>query len=165
MITRALNWAILALVALYCLLTLWAPEAKAQTAVGVHLWSEHSKNEYEITHEGGVSEYRKFNEKNYGLYVVHNGWTAGTFENSYYRRTVYGGYSWVWPVYGPLDACLTVALATGYRRVPGVGTLRPMAMPGVRMALPEGIFLRYSVAPAKGGAFQHLSIERTFHVP
>lgn len=162
MISRAINWIILALTVLLCLMVLTDP-AWAETRVGVHLWSEHSKDNYQITHEGGRNTERKFNEQNYGLYVTHNGWTVGTFENSYHRRTWYGGYTWARTVYGPVDAVAVAGLATGYRRVHGVGLLRPMIMPGLRISLPGGLDLRYSAVPAKGGAFQHLSVEMKFN--
>lgn len=162
MITRIINWLIITVTAVLCLLVLFAPDARAQT-VGVHTWSDHSHDTYNITHEGGDNTSKKFNEANFGLYFLKDGWVVGAYRNSYYRTTVYGGYVWQTPLYGPLDVAVSAALATGYRRVHGVGVLRPMLMPQLVLHLPAGLDLRYSVAPAKGGAFQHLSIETSFN--
>lgn len=144
------------------------PRAQAQT-VGLHLVSKHSQDTYDVMHRGGGVTQKEFKEENFGVYFIAQpvdivGFKGrpifGTYRNSYYRQTVYFGVNRDWNVYGPLSAGATVALATGYERVMGVGKLRPVLMPHLVLALPAGFAVRYSVAPAKEGAFQHISIEK-----
>jgi hypothetical protein len=135
--------------------------------LGLHTWSEHGKATYQITHEGGAPEERKFNEDNFGLYYIgQDNWIVGAYKNSYYRNTVYAGYVIDGPTFRPLGVqvkpALAAALATGYRRLEGVGTLRVMLMPQVVVHTGYGTAVRYSLAPGKRGMFQHLSIERSF---
>jgi len=69
-------------------------------AVGVHLVSRHAP-------DPGV------NNVNLGAYVrTSQGWTAGTYWNTYNRPTVYAG--WTTPEWYRLSA--TVAVGTGYEK-------------------------------------------------
>lgn len=143
--------------------------ASAQT-IGVHLFSEHGHDTYDITHEGGPNTTKKFNEKNFGGYIIAGevdifgvpvSPIVGAYKNSYYHTTVYAGLTWDMDLFGPLRVGASAVLGTGYERVHGVGKLRPMLMPHILLDLPAGLTLRYSVTPAKGGVFQHISIERS----
>lgn len=140
------------------------PAARAGT-IGVHTFSEHARAYFERTHEGALNSRHKFNESNFGAYyVTDNGWTIGTYRNSYYRQTFYAGYVVSGPTLlaaGPFSIRpdLSMALATGYKRVYGVGVLRPMLMPQIVIQSAYGPAIRYSVAPGKEGVFQHLSVE------
>lgn len=149
-------------------LMLGASTCQAGT-LGVHAWSKHGAPTYEVTHRGGPSEHREFNNANFGLYYVSaDGWTVGAYKNSYYRNTVYAGYVIQGPSFRPIDGFtvqtdLALALATGYRRVKGVGELRPMAMPQILLShAASGAGVRYSVAPGQRGIFQHISFEKKF---
>lgn len=136
--------------------------------IGVHTWSEHGKDTYDITHEGGPNTTKKFNEKNYGVYVIAGevdlfglpvSPIAGVYKNSYYHTTVYAGLTYEHVLVGNwLHWGATAALATGYQRVHGVGVLRPTFMPHVIVRV-DDFAVRYSLTPAKGGVFQHLSFE------
>lgn len=144
------------------LTALIATSAQAQT-FGVHLFSEHSENTFERRYSNGVSRQVKYNERNWGAYYINrDGWMVGGYKNSYYRQTFYAGYMWDGPRFGPVGTHIAGAVATGYDWCPGTGKLRPMLMPSLTLATPLGVSLRYSAAPAKGGVFSHLSIERKF---
>lgn len=138
--------------------------------IGVHLFSEHGHDTYQITDEYGPYAERKFNEKNFGAYIIAGhvdlfgvpvSPIVGAYKNSYYHTTVYGGLTYDAPLVGNwLHWGATAALATGYQRVHGVGILRPTLMPHLIVRLPGELAVRYSITPAKGGVFQHVSIER-----
>lgn len=142
----------------------WASsDAKAAT-IGVHTFSNHGKDTHAVTHEGGDDTYEKFNNKNWGLYyIADSGLTLGGYDNSYDKWTMYVGWTWTSPNWGPLRASVTAALATGYQSVHGVGILRPIVMPSVLLDLPRGTAVRWSIAPNhEKGFFQHLSFEWSF---
>lgn len=86
--------------------------ARAETTVGVHILTHHFK---EKGKKHWTDPQEHFNNYNYGLYVVHNGWTAGAFHNSDYRASVYAGYTYQTQQWNRLSAGLTVGLITGYR--------------------------------------------------
>lgn len=136
--------------------------AEAQV-IGLHTWSEHSRDTHAMTHEGGPNTYKKFNEENWGLYYIdQSGFTVGGYRNSYYKNTFYVGWSLETDPWYGLRAAITGAFATGYDTVHGVGAIRPMLMPSVVLDVGSPARLRWSVAPAKGGVFQHLSLEWSF---
>jgi hypothetical protein len=147
----------------FILAALLSGAVQAQT-IGVHLFSEHSEDTFERRYKDtGRVEQVAYNERNFGAYYIsRDGWIVGVYDNSYYRTTVYAGYMLDGPRFGPVGTHLAAALGTGYEWCPGTGKLRPMLMPSLTVATPLGVSLRYSVAPAKGGVFQHLSIERKF---
>jgi hypothetical protein len=146
--------------ALFTALTL-AIAAPAQAGtLGVHLVSRHESRTYEAMHPGGPIWHVPYNNRNTGLYyVTDSGLVVGAYRNSYNVDTVYAGRQWVSPSYGPVRFAATAAVATGYQTVHGIGKLRPMLMPSVLVDTPLGVTVRYSAAPAKGGIFQHLSLE------
>lgn len=86
--------------------------AHAETSVGVHLGSVHSQGHY--------------NNVNPGVYVNHNGWTAGTYYNSERKQSVYGGYTFDKEIMGGVRSSATVGLITGY----GHGAM-PMVVPSI----------------------------------
>lgn len=142
---------------------LFCGHAAAQT-FGVHTFSQHGHDSYTQFHGNDAPpEVVKFNEKNWGLYYINrDGWMIGGYRNSYYHNTFYAGYMWDGPTFGPIGTHIAGAIATGYSEVQGVGLLRPMLMPSLTLAAPMGVSARWSVAPAKGGLFMHLSFEKKF---
>jgi hypothetical protein len=131
--------------------------------VGVHLVSKHEADTHEVTAPDGSKFREEYNNRNPGLYyIADSGLTVGAYRNSYFHSTVYAGWTWHGPTFGPLQPSVTAVLATGYRRVHGVGLLRPMVLPSLRLEGPAGVALRYHLGPAKGGVFQHLAVERSF---
>lgn len=136
--------------------------AQADT-FGVHLFSRHEASTREATNPDGSTTDVPYQNRNFGLYyIADSGFTAGAYRNSYFEDTVYAGWTWHGPAFGPLRPSVTAVLATGYKVVHGVGALRPMVMPSVSVATPLGFSVRYFIGPAKGGIFQHVSIERGF---
>lgn len=138
--------------------------AQAQeTKVGLHLFSHHFG-------DGGKRGYwwepnYEFNNNNYGVYAVRDGWTGGVFYNSERRTSIYAGYTWETEQWNRLSAAVTVGAITGYR--PGMRPY-PMVVPSVAWnhgLLGSGSTLRVMLMPkaAKQGATAlHLSHEWRF---
>ncbi len=119
----------------------------AETAVGLHIGSVHDKP--------------GFNNINPGVYVNHNGWTAGTYYNSERRQSYYAGYTFESaPLYGSLRGALTIGAITGYGKpmvlaVPSISASNPLLGGRTRLSL--------AVATNKNGANAlHLSHEWSF---
>lgn len=139
------------------------PEIAQADTFGVHLFSRHEAATHELTRPDGTTYREPYNNRNFGAYfIADSGLTLGAYRNSYGFNTAYAGWTWQGPTFGPLQPAVTTVLATGYRRVHGVGVLRPMVLPSVRLEGPAGVSLRYFIGPAKGGVFQHVAIERSF---
>lgn len=154
------DWWDIAMMAFIALIMCFSAGAQAGT-IGVHTLSRHGTDDRRVIHKDGVIEHKPYNNQNYGLYYIDDsGLIMGAYKNSYDKNTVYAGWTWSSPNWGPLRVSGTLALATGYRTVIGVGVLRPMAMPSVLLDLPLGTTVRWSVAPStEKGVFQHLSVE------
>lgn len=109
---------------------------------GVHLVSHH----WPQVHNG-----QKWNNWNPGLNVRwKNGVTLGTYRNSEYNQSYYGGWTWTGSDCGP---ALTLGFITGYKK----GTL-PMAIPSMCVF----DHLRFTLIPRlepKGATVLHLSLE------
>lgn len=147
--------------ALLFALALFASQAQAFT-VGAHLVSRHAEDTYKYHWSDGTTTQEPYNNTNPGLYVIHDGWIAGFYKNSYFKTTVYAGYQLDGPRFGPLRTAVVGALATGYEEIFGVGKLRPMILPSLILETPV-VDIRYTAGPHKGGGlFQHVSIERRF---
>lgn len=131
--------------------------------IGLHTVSIHGKSQYDMTKDRGTARetkrYVDYNNVNPGLYYVHNGWTAGFYRNSYDRNTVYAGYTFESDEYLRVRAVATVALATGYAVIRGVGDIRPMIVPGIAVRVTESASVRLSGVPAGSHSFAHLSLE------
>jgi hypothetical protein len=125
--------------------------------IGAHLHSRHESETHVVTAPDGTTFTQRYNNQNRGIYYMHNsGLTAGFYRNSYNRDTFYAGYTWQGPTWGPLRPAVSLTGATGYSQVHDVGKIRLQVMPSVQIFG----FLRYAVAPAKGGVLQHISIEK-----
>jgi hypothetical protein len=68
--------------------------AMAETTIGVHIGSWHS--------EPG------FNNRNPGVFINHNGWTAGTYYNSNRYQSYYAGYTFKQQINDTFSANVTV---------------------------------------------------------
>jgi len=124
-------------------------QAKADTRIGVHVGSQHFGRNAE-----------QFNNSNPGLYLYHNGWTAGTYHNSERKQSAYAGYTFEYAVTKRITASATVGVITGYSQ----GTM-PMLVPSVAYRFSDQWSARVSFVPKieKGGAAAaHLSFERKF---
>ena len=74
-------------------------------AVGLHLGSAHV----------GHQPVDNLNPVNPGVYVeLRSGWTAGAYYNSVRRTSVYAGYQWLGPAWGPVRPAVTLGAITGY---------------------------------------------------
>lgn len=115
--------------------------AHADTRVGLHIGTVHSE--------------RGFNDVNPGVYVEHNGYTAGVLKNSESRTSVYAGYTWH---YGNLG--LTAGAITGYRRA----QVMPLVTPSIRFNVgPGAIRLAYLPKVDDTGAHGvHFTYEWTY---
>ncbi len=112
-------------------------------------------------HDGG-----DFNNDNYGLYLVYQGFTGGTYYNSLRRTTWYAGYSWEWALPpNPLSDTVSLmgSLATGYHTAQYSYDYVPLGALSVRRALGEQHGLRLSYLPVLGKSpasyVLHLSYE------
>lgn len=112
-------------------------------------------------HDGG-----DFNNDNYGLYLVHKGFTGGTYYNSLRRTTWYAGYSWEWALPpNPLADTVSLmgSLATGYHTAQYSYDYVPLGALSVRRTLGEQHGLRLSYLPVLGKSpatyVLHLSYE------
>lgn len=124
--------------------------AAADTRVGAHLGSYHFEG--------------NFNNFNPGVYVYHDGWTAGTYYNSERNQSYYAGYTFEYPLVGPFTGGLTVGAITGYSRA----SVMPLAVPSIawRTSGDSRLALRVSFVPKveKGGSSAvHASIEFKFN--
>lgn len=132
-----------------CAAALSCGQARSETRIGAHLGSYHFSGD--------------FNNFNPGVYVYHNGWTAGTYYNSERRQSVYAGYTAEWQLSEQWSAAVTVGAITGYQRA----AVLPMAVPSLRWSIPGalGTAVRVSFVPPVGkgsSAVVHASIEWRF---
>lgn len=122
-------------------------DARAETTIGVHAASWHSAPGY--------------NNANPGLYVVHNGWTMGTYYNSVKRQSYYAGYTYSHQLFHPsVQLGITVGGITGYRTSPA-----PLIAPSIRFALGNEFGARLFYLPRvkfTGAHVLHLTFERSF---
>lgn len=120
--------------------------AHAETRIGLHLGSYHASGDY--------------NNFNPGVYVYHNGWTAGTYYNSERHQSVYAGYTFEHPLVGPFSGGLTVGAITGYQRA----AILPLVVPSVSLRVSPSVSARLSVIPPVSGMplVLHASIEWRF---
>lgn len=123
-------------------------QAKSDTRVGLHLGSYHTSGNW--------------NNFNPGVYVYHNGWTAGTYYNSERSQSAYAGYTFEGALVGPFSYGLTVGAITGYARA----RVLPMVVPSVSFHATERASARLSFIPPfekNGAAVFHLSVEYRFN--
>lgn len=121
---------------LTALLAVLAAPAQASTYLTVAGLSWHSDR---------AAGYR---EKNPGIGIEHDvsddvSLIAGTYINSYNRRTAYAGARWMPLVFGPVRAGLTGAVATGYEQ-------RFVAFPTLTVDLTDRVGLGVIAAPGIG---------------
>lgn len=133
-----------------CALAVACGQAKADTRVGLHLGSWHETPGY--------------NNTNPGVYVYHNGWTAGTYYNSERHQSYYAGYTFEHPLFdGGVRLGATAGAITGYERA----KVLPMVVPSVAVSIPAGLgsAARLSFIPPIGGmpTVLHLSVEFRFN--
>jgi hypothetical protein len=135
-----------------------AASAQAQDApleVGLHLVSVHDTGGYQ--------------NDNPGIYVRYDGWTAGVFQNSVNKTSVYGAYTWEWktPQLPVVDSvAITWGLATGYPQKIGNTELSALFVPSAAFDVSKEVRLRVAYVPA----FQqyvrataiHFMLEKTF---
>lgn len=146
-------------------------DSGAETVVGLHTFSVHA-------YDGkGAEGSRGWNNKNFGMYIKHNGWTAGALKNSVERLSWYGGYTWDKKLNYLLvdEVSLTLGLMTGYDKVVSSGgdrraircsdicrevelkdVVRVMVAPSARKGI---VRVGVSKAPSSP-AFVHLMIEK-----
>ena len=123
-------------------------QAYSADRIGVHIASQHSE--------------KGFNNVNPGVYVVHSGYTIGTYYNSEYRQSYYAGYTFEGKLSGPINYGITVGAITGY----AAGKVTPMVVPSI--SYNDGLFggsTRLSFVPKiqrNGAHAVHLSYEWSF---
>jgi len=112
-------------------------------------------------HDGG-----HFNNANYGLYVVHQGFTGGFYANSLNRDTFYLGYAREWdlPVNPLIDSISVMgSLATGYYTEQTPYEWMPMGAISFKHSFDSQQGLRLSYLPGIGKStvnyVLHLSYE------
>lgn len=123
--------------------------ATAETVLGLHVASHHFPQHDQ-------------NNVNRGLYLrTDAGWTAGFYENSLRRQSVYGGRTWDIEYRGFRPA-VTAMLVTGYRYA-----VVPLIVPSVATPAVDGWRARLAYAPfvdksVKSAHVLHISIEKKF---
>jgi hypothetical protein len=123
--------------------------ATAETVLGLHVASHHFPQHDQ-------------NNVNRGLYLrTDAGWTAGFYENSLRRQSVYGGRTWDIEFRGFRPA-VTAMLVTGYRYA-----VVPLIVPSVATPAVDGWRARLAYAPfvdksVKSAHVLHISIEKKF---
>ena len=130
-------------------LAVWALAASCGHACGQTLLD----NSYFGVHGPSYHDGGDFNNDNYGLYLVHKGFTGGTYYNSLRRTTWYAGYSWEWALpSNPLADTVSLmgSLATGYHTAQYSYDYVPLGALSVRRALWDQHGLRLSYLPVLG---------------
>jgi hypothetical protein len=159
-ITRALIHLATAALAVLCLSVAFTSKAHADT-IGLHTFSHHTRDSYDWCHSNTSGKRtcpKAYNNRNLGAYYIHeSGATAGFYENSYSRYTVYAGYTAYTPFFYGVRGVATLAVATGYKRLYNAGTLRVVLAPGLAYTYRD-VTARWTVVPGREG-FQHLSLE------
>jgi len=112
-------------------------------------------------HDGG-----DFNNDNYGVYLVHKGFTGGSYYNSLRRTTWYAGYSREWELpANPIADTVSLmgSLATGYKTDLYSYDYVPLGALSVRRSLWNQHGVRLSYLPVLGKSpasyVLHLSYE------
>lgn len=90
-------WAAFVLVVMFT----HSQNARGETNVFVGAWSKH------------ITGTKDRNENHDLVAVEHNGWIAGTFENSHFRETWFAGHKWAWKYKG-LEAGIIGGAMRGY---------------------------------------------------
>lgn len=122
----------------------------AETRIGLHVGSQHFGKNAD-----------QFNNFNPGVYVYHNGWTAGTYYNSERKQSVYAGYTWEYDITHRLAVGATLGVITGY----STAKVLPMLVPSASYRFAGSTSARLSFVPAvtkHGASALHLMIERKF---
>ena len=111
--------------------------------IGIHVASRHEP----VRRANG----QKFNNSNPGVYLRwDNGVTAGSYRNSEYRTSVYGGWTWAGSACGP---AVTFGVITGYAK----GTI-PLIVPSLCVLDHVRVSFIPKIEP-KGSNVLHLSLE------
>jgi hypothetical protein len=130
--------------------------------------SAHADNTYFGIHGPSYHDGGNYNNANYGVYLVHQGFTGGFYENSLNRNTFYLGYAWEWvlPVNPLIDSVsLMGSLATGYYTEQTPYEYSPMGAISFKHDINSEQGLRLSYLPSYGKSpanyVLHLSYEYT----
>jgi len=126
----------------------------------------HADNNYFGIHGPSYHDGGQFNNANYGLYLVQQGFTGGFYDNSLNRQTFYLGYAREWdlPV-NPLINSISLmgSLATGYYTEQTPYEWMPMGALSFKHSFdsPHGMRLSYLPGVGKSPAnyVLHLSYE------
>lgn len=124
----------------------------AALTIGMHIGSYHT------------ADNSRYNNSNPGLYIAYDGYTAGTYKNSYNKQTVYAGKA-----FDIAENCrydVLVGAATGYN-IKGSSVV-PFVVGSAKFNIQDEAILRVSAIPqvsSEGklkGAVLHLSLQRNF---
>ncbi len=126
----------------------------------------HAENNYFGIHGPSYHDGGLFNNANYGLYLVHQGFTGGFYDNSLNRQTFYLGYAREWdlPV-NPLINSISLmgSLATGYYTEQTPYEWMPMGVLSFKHSFDSQHGMRLSYLPGVGKSTAnyvlHLSYE------
>lgn len=123
----------------------------APTHLTVHLASVHSQPGYNNINLGAGLRWAD---------SAGDGPVAGIYYNSDRSTSAYAGYSWNWPLAGPVSVQLMAGGVTGYRRA----AVAPMLLPSLAYAVTPRAAVRVSFAPAIAltTAVAHLSLDFRF---
>jgi len=123
--------------------------------VGLHLASIHDIGGYE--------------NNNLGVYARYNNWTAGVFQNSVNKTSVYGAYTFDWstPRVPLVDSvAITMGLTSGYPQKISGTDVSVLFVPSVAFKVAQDVRLRVAVIPAFGefvrATAMHFMVEKSF---
>jgi hypothetical protein len=107
-----------------------------ETTLGIHTLSYHNGGNY--------------NETTPGLYLERNNYVLGVYHNSIRNTSVYGGYTWTWPL--PANPIInavsfTGGLVTGYRHKGYNSDIAVLGAASLRHDLDNRQALRLSILP------------------
>jgi hypothetical protein len=126
----------------------------------------HADNNYFGIHGPSYHDGGQFNNANYGLYLVHQGFTGGFYDNSLNRQTFYLGYAREWDLpSNPLIDSISLmgSLATGYYTEQTPYEWMPMGALSFKHSFDSQQGLRLSYLPGVGKSpanyVLHLSYE------
>jgi hypothetical protein len=119
-----------------CFAMQWSSAHADETTLGIHTLSYHNGGNY--------------NENTPGLYLERNNFVLGAYHNSIRNTSVYGGYTWTWPLPpNPIVNAIsfTGGLVTGYRHKGYNSDIAVLAATSIRHDLDNRQALRLSILP------------------
>lgn len=127
----------LTLIVILMLVVIWTAPAHASTKVTFFVVSEHFQPN---------APFNQYDHQFFGVEV--DGWSASTYVNSYYKRSIMVGHTWYWPVSTDWELDILLGVVTGYHDTNGCPRICPTISPGVTYTGFESLRPRLGIAGA-----------------